>query len=158
MSRSHDVTISGFDLDRLEAELARVKSERDETRAECAEQARLLGMSAEREAALRGELERIRMSDKDYVVGKIEFAPSWSDELNVELNAAGIDSITGEKKKLYPDWVCQECGETYGRGMPEGHIATWHDGECGICGNYTTVTEPRDYRHLKQWPIKEAVK
>ena len=36
MSRSHDVTISGFDLDRLEAELARVKSERDEARAEVA--------------------------------------------------------------------------------------------------------------------------
>jgi len=47
MGRTHDVTISGFDLDRLEAELE--------------DQARLLGMSGERECDLRGKLERERV-------------------------------------------------------------------------------------------------
>jgi len=54
----------------------------------------------------------------------------------------------------YPAWVCRPCGQTHGRGIPEGHIATWHMGTCGICGQDAEVTEPRDYKHLKQWPLK----
>lgn len=55
----------------------------------------------------------------------------------------------------YPDWVCLTCGEKFGRGMPEGHIATWHVDKCGICNQEVEVTEPRDFRHLKKWPIKD---
>ncbi len=55
--------------------------------------------------------------------------------------------------KPYPDWICQSCGEAHGRGMPEGHIATWHPDKCGVCGEFTEVTEPRDFKHLKQWPL-----
>jgi hypothetical protein len=50
----------------------------------------------------------------------------------------------------YPDWVCADCGEKHGRGMPVGHCAAWHEDQCGICGEWTSVTEPRDYRHLKE--------
>jgi hypothetical protein len=53
----------------------------------------------------------------------------------------------------YPDWICRPCGETHGRGMPKGHVATWHEGFCNICGKPASVTEPRDFGHLKKWPI-----
>ena len=53
----------------------------------------------------------------------------------------------------YPDWICRPCGEAYGRGTPEGHISTWHEDTCGICGKVTSVSEPRDFGHLKKWPI-----
>lgn len=53
----------------------------------------------------------------------------------------------------YPDWICHTCGQEFGRGMPEGHVATWHVGKCGICNKQTEVTEPRDFRHLKKWPL-----
>jgi hypothetical protein len=53
----------------------------------------------------------------------------------------------------YPAWICRPCGEAYGRGMPADHISTWHQGVCGICDQETSVTEPRDYKHLKKWPI-----
>lgn len=57
------------------------------------------------------------------------------------------------KKKPYPDWICQPCGQLHGK-RPEGNPygATWHYDECGICGSFTECTEPRDYGHLKdEW-------
>ena len=92
MGRTHDVTISAFDLDRLEGELEGTKEELADAKAaadfwmkkvteadkaaddlksalrdakrhwkeETEEQARLLGMSAERECDLRGKMERER--------------------------------------------------------------------------------------------------
>ena len=53
----------------------------------------------------------------------------------------------------YPAWICSECGNKHGR-WPEGHLATWHHGEWGWCGEDRMVTEPRDYRWPK-WPVKE---
>jgi hypothetical protein len=53
----------------------------------------------------------------------------------------------------YPDWICRECGEAHGRGMPAGHVSTWHEDLCGVCGKFTSVSEPRDFGHLKKWPI-----
>lgn len=51
---------------------------------------------------------------------------------------------------IYPQWVCHPCGTKWGR--KECGIATWHIDTCGICGNITSVTEPRDYGHLKgEW-------
>jgi hypothetical protein len=73
------------------------------------------------------------MSEPTYTVGKIEFGPAPD----------------------YPDWICKSCGDAYGKGMPEGHLATWHQGECDICHERTLVTEPRDFKHLKQWPLKK---
>lgn len=48
--------------------------------------------------------------------------------------------------KDYPAWVCMPCGRRYGR-RPVG-ICTIHLGECGVCGDRTEVTEPRDFGHL----------
>ncbi len=53
----------------------------------------------------------------------------------------------------YPAWICRPCGGAQGRGMPQGHISTWHEDTCGICGKVTSVSEPRDFGHLKKWPI-----
>ena len=47
----------------------------------------------------------------------------------------------------YPRWICWDCGIKKGHTAPG--IATWHDGECGVCGRFLTVTEPRDFGHLK---------
>jgi hypothetical protein len=57
------------------------------------------------------------------------------------------------KEQPYPDWVCLTCGQEHGKGMPEGHVATWHLDICGICGLHTEVTEPRDFKHMKKWPL-----
>jgi rubrerythrin len=54
----------------------------------------------------------------------------------------------------YPAWICRPCGEAHGRGMPAGHVSTWHEDTCGICGKVTPCSEPRDFGHLKKWPIK----
>lgn len=48
----------------------------------------------------------------------------------------------------YPAWICSDCGEKYGRQLPK--LATWHEGECEICGFTSAVTEPRDFGHLKE--------
>ncbi len=53
----------------------------------------------------------------------------------------------------YPHWICAPCGQTHGRGMPKGHVSTWHEDPCGVCGKVTSVSEPRDFGHLKKWPI-----
>jgi hypothetical protein len=55
----------------------------------------------------------------------------------------------------YPAWICRSCGDKHGRGMPERHIATWHQDTCDICGEVTACTEPRDFRHLREWPIRQ---
>lgn len=51
-----------------------------------------------------------------------------------------------KKMREYPVWICQDCGETYGR-KPCG-IATWHEDFCDVCGAYGPVTEPRDFGGL----------
>lgn len=58
---------------------------------------------------------------------------------------------------LQPDWVCRDCGHTWGLWWDEGkysgpvrHCATYHIGKCGVCGNRTDVTEARDYGSLKE--------
>jgi hypothetical protein len=35
-------------------------------------------------------------------------------------------------------------------------VATWHENTCDICGAEASVTEPRDYGHLKDTWIKAA--
>jgi rubrerythrin len=66
--------------------------------------------------------------------------------------AANYDAIF-RKTPPYPDWICRQCGFSYGR-LPDGRlIATYHQDTCGICGKTTSVTEPRDYGHLREWPL-----
>ena len=57
--------------------------------------------------------------------------------------------MTKKKIPKDPAWLCLKCGNRYGRGMPIGHISTWHLGQCGICKRHISVTEPRDFNHLK---------
>jgi hypothetical protein len=68
-----------------------------------------------------------------------------------------MDSIWKPLKDMidetYPKWICGTCGETYGTHAVG--VATWHEGTCGICGRVTGVTEPRDYGHLREWPLPE---
>lgn len=47
----------------------------------------------------------------------------------------------------YPQWICDSCGVKHGK-KPCG-TATWHMGTCDVCGKYKSVTEPRDFGHLK---------
>lgn len=62
-------------------------------------------------------------------------------------------------KTAYPTWICDECGVRWGHWYqpqtvaPKLHCATYHYGECDLCGcKDTPVTEPRDYGHLiKGW-------
>lgn len=54
----------------------------------------------------------------------------------------------------YPQWICSECGNRYGR-WPDGHLGTFHhpnpDDEidrCGWCGSRErNLTEPRDFNY-----------
>jgi methionyl-tRNA synthetase len=52
------------------------------------------------------------------------------------------------KQKEYPQWICGECGDKHGK--RECGRATWHPNTCDVCGKTTSVTEPRDYGHLKE--------
>jgi len=60
------------------------------------------------------------------------------------------------KGEDYPDWVCDDCGTTYGSWYKKGqyigpphHCCTYHTGKCGLCGaTDVPVTQPRDYGHL----------
>lgn len=56
-------------------------------------------------------------------------------------------------KPEYPVWICGKCGVKYGK-KPCG-TATWHSDTCGVCGNWRSVTEPRDFGHLKDGWEKE---
>lgn len=62
------------------------------------------------------------------------------------------------KKDGYPDWICDACGQKYGkwysRGVysgPENWYATYHQGKCEVCNaEDIPVTEPRDFGGLKR--------
>jgi hypothetical protein len=65
-----------------------------------------------------------------------------------------------KKTTVKPAWICHECGVKHGRWFqedgtyvgPEHHCATFHHGECGVCGTTNiTVTEPRDYGNLREY-------
>lgn len=63
----------------------------------------------------------------------------------------------GQVTPPYPAWICRPCGQKHGK-QPKGRISSWHAGTCGVCGQPADVTEPRDFGHLKEWPIKKEVK
>lgn len=44
--------------------------------------------------------------------------------------------------------VCHSCGTTYGEQKP-GLSSNWM-GPCDVCGEYSSVTEARDYRYLQK--------
>ena len=58
-------------------------------------------------------------------------------------------------EKEYPAWVCEPCGVKYSRTGKFNKYATWHTDTCDICHDYTMVTEPRDFGHLRGWEKHE---
>lgn len=52
-------------------------------------------------------------------------------------------------ERPYPSTVCHPCGQRYGRRGTYSVHASFYEGECGVCGAKTTVTQPRDYGHLR---------
>jgi hypothetical protein len=62
------------------------------------------------------------------------------------------------KPNGYPQWVCDTCGQSYGKWYTKGHYtgpahwcATYHIGNCEIClAENVSVTEPRDFGGLKR--------
>ena len=65
---------------------------------------------------------------------------------------ANYDAIF-RKATPYPDWICRPCGWAYGRFPAEDRVSCWHQDTCGICGEFTACSEPRDFGHLRQWPL-----
>jgi hypothetical protein len=56
----------------------------------------------------------------------------------------------------YPAWICRDCGILHGKRPNAKQVSCYHKGKCGICSKETSVTEPRDFGHLKQdWFINE---
>jgi hypothetical protein len=51
----------------------------------------------------------------------------------------------------YPGWVCQDCALAHGGRIIPNHVATYHTDTCDACGQEKSVTEPRDYGHLRNW-------
>jgi hypothetical protein len=64
-----------------------------------------------------------------------------------------------QKRVNYPAWICHKCGVKYGAWYKNGtyigpdNCSTHHMGTCGVCGaTDVSVTEPRDYGHLRaEW-------
>lgn len=48
------------------------------------------------------------------------------------------------------DYICRECADDCGGVWPEGHAATFHQGECGVCGKEKALCNVGDYN----WPDK----
>jgi hypothetical protein len=69
-----------------------------------------------------------------------------------EAYRANYDAIFS-KGKPYPDWICRPCGFAYGRFPKQDRVSTYHTDTCGICGEVTACSEPRDFGHLRQWPL-----
>jgi hypothetical protein len=58
------------------------------------------------------------------------------------------------KANSYPDWICRPCGFAYGRFPSQDRVSTYHQGTCDVCGESAPVTEPRDFGHMREWPIQ----
>ncbi len=46
------------------------------------------------------------------------------------------------------DYVCNECADAHGGVWPDGHVATFHQGECDQCGLRRALCSVDDY----DWP------
>lgn len=64
------------------------------------------------------------------------------------------------KKNKYPSFICHECATKVG-GILKVGISTWHLGNCDVCGELKSLTEPRDYGYpefYKEEITKKIVK
>jgi hypothetical protein len=69
-----------------------------------------------------------------------------------EAYRANYDAIFS-KGKSYPDWICRPFGFAYGRFPSQDRVSTYHQDTCDICGELTACSEPRDFGHLRKWPL-----
>lgn len=46
------------------------------------------------------------------------------------------------------DYICRKCAIEHGGTWPEGHLATFHTGECGVCHEVKSVCSYDDWDHL----------
>jgi len=49
-----------------------------------------------------------------------------------------------KRNNHYPAFVCYDCAIAAG-GKLLHENATYHEGNCGVCGKMRSITEPRDY-------------
>lgn len=48
-------------------------------------------------------------------------------------------------KDEYPAWVCIDCVKKAPQTNINQQVFTFHLGECGVCGEETVVTDPKNY-------------
>jgi hypothetical protein len=60
------------------------------------------------------------------------------------LGLAGATSSRPENSR-YPAWVCFDCATKAGGKLRDPESATYHTGDCEVCGITQWVTQPRDY-------------
>ena len=55
-----------------------------------------------------------------------------------------------DREKRTSDYVCIECGDKYRSESQKkiGYITTFHTGECGICGEFKSITHMRLFNYL----------
>lgn len=58
-----------------------------------------------------------------------------------------MKNFTTREQPRQVDWICLDCGSTYGRHLPG--LATWHTDRCDLCGKKTPCTQPRDFGYLE---------
>jgi rubrerythrin len=64
------------------------------------------------------------------------------------------DILTKVREQFpYPSWICRPCGFAYGRFPSQDRVSTYHQDTCDICGEVTACSEPRDFGHLRKWPL-----
>jgi hypothetical protein len=47
------------------------------------------------------------------------------------------------------DYVCSDCGNKHSEGWPEGHVCTWHENNCDVCGKFIGVCNKRAWIRFK---------
>lgn len=55
------------------------------------------------------------------------------------------NSAAKRQEVFEPLFICIPCGLHYGRSKDDGHIATFHRGQCSWCADNTDVTDPSVY-------------
>ena len=70
---------------------------------------------------------------------------------------ADVSYLFPIRQRKYPVWICHDCGIKYCNGL-SSRMATYHLDTCGCCGaQEVPCTEPRDYGHLKEWPLSQDI-
>lgn len=114
----------------------------------------ILLMSASRQA----ELDR-RRSIENLEIDRMDHAHIHSMLHKIQGIEEDIESamkLRPETSKSQPDWVCDDCGQKWGRWWEQGdytgpvpHFATYHIDTCNVCSKTKSVTEARDYGYLR---------